>query len=70
VALLDGKPEDIPKFMERMKLANIQKRAMAQRRQRELMTQAQQLQRQVAAANTPAARRAQAAQQRVRTGST
>ena len=66
VALLDGKPEDIPKFMERMKLANVQKRLAAQRRQRELMAQAQQMQAAAGAVDTPAARRAQALQRRVR----
>lgn len=66
VALLDGRPEDIPKFMERMKLASLQKRAKAQRRQRELTAQANQLQQTMASADTPAARKVQAAQRRVR----
>ena len=66
MALLDGRPEDIPKFMERMKLASLQKRAKAQRRQRELTAQANQLQQMMASADTPAARKAQAAQRRVR----
>jgi hypothetical protein len=65
VALLDGKPSDIPKHLERMKLASLQKRALAQRRQRELMAQANQLQAAATAAATPAARRAQALQRRV-----